>query len=526
MVAALIRLKKDLTFNGFNRSGWHILGTVFAGLYGLGMVGMVFALQVMEGSADVADPEFVHTASVLMGSVVFLLWLIIPVFISGADAAMNPRQFVTFGIPRRGLILGLALTGLISIGAVLTLIWLIGQVLHWRWDAAAAVTAAITLPLLLITYSLVSQAVTTSISAWLSGRRSRDFLAVLALSLMVLLYPIMVGLQSAFASLADALPAVVNFLALTPLGAGAALPADAAAGHWGSFTLRLGILAATVAVALVVIRAALVKITEQPTVPSSSGSRSAKGLGIFARFPATPWGAVAARASTYWLKDARYGGTLVVLPALVVLAVVMYFQLEAPWVLLALGPIFGFSLGFAISADISYDHSAFALHITSGVSGMADRVGRLVGLLAFGLPATVLAALIPAVMFAEPGTAAALVGASVGMLLSAAGLSCLISARFTYPVPKPGDGPLSQPSGSTGRLMIVQLGMLIATLVLMLPEVILVIIWMVSDAQWLAWVLGIGSVFKGLALVWIGVHLGARVYDRSQPELFQQVSQY
>lgn len=526
MVATLIRLKRDLTFNGFNQSVWHILGTIFAGLYGLGIVGMIFSLQVMEGGAAVIDEEFVRTASVLMGSGIFLLWLIIPVFVSGADTAMNPRQFITYGIPRRGLILGLALTGLISIGAVLTLIWLIGQVMHWRWDAAAAVTAVITLPLLLITFSLVSQAVTTSISAWLSGRRSRDFLAILALGLMVLLYPIMIGLESAFSSLADAVPTVVDILALTPLGAGAALPADAAAGDWAMFMIRLAILAATAALAVVVIRAALVKITERPTVQISSGSKGDQGPGLFARFPATPWGAVAARASTYWLKDSRYGGTLVLLPAFVVLAVVMYSQLDAPWVLLALGPVFGWMLGFAISADISYDHSAFALHITSGVSGTADRVGRLVGLLSFGLPITLLSALIPAVMFTGPATTAALVGGSVGLLLSTAGFSCLVSARFTYPVPKPGDGPLSQPSGSTGRLMIVQLGMLVATVALMLPEVILVIVWLISGDSWLGWALGIAAVLKGLGLVWIGVTLGARVFERSQPELFQTVSQY
>ncbi|MBO0596178.1 transporter [Nesterenkonia sp. E16_7] len=526
MVATLIRLKKDLTFNGFNQSGWHILGTVFAGLYGLGIVGMVFSAQVMAGGAEVVDSQFIRTSSVLMGSAVFLLWLIIPVFISGADAAMNPRQFITYGIPRRGLILGLALTGLVSIGAVLTLIWLIGQVLHWRWDPAAVATALLTLPLLLITFSLVSQAVTTSISAWLSGRRSRDFLAILALSLMVMLYPIMVGLQNAFSSLSDAVPSVVDFLALTPLGAGAALPADAAAGHWGAFALRVGILAATVALAVLVIRTALVKITERPAVHGSSGPKDAKGLGLFARFPATPWGAVAARASTYWLKDSRYGGTLVVVPAFVVLAVVMYSQLDQPWILLALGPVVGWMLGFAISADISYDHSAFALHITSGVSGTADRVGRLIGLLSFGLPATVLAALIPALMFTEPVTTVALVGVSLGLLLGIAGFSCLVSARFTYPVPKPGDGPLSQPSGSTGRLMIVQLGMLVATLILMLPEVILVITWLLTDVSLWGWLLGIGAVLKGLALVWIGVRLGARVYERSQPELFQAVSQY
>ncbi|GAA1142530.1 transporter [Nesterenkonia lutea] len=526
MVASLIRLKKDLTLNAFNQSAWHILGTIFAGLYGLGIVGMLFVLQVTEGAAESADPETVRIASVLMGTAVFLLWLIFPLFISGSDSAMNPRQFITYGIPRSALILGTALTGLISIGAVLTLVWLIGQVVHWRWDPAAAVTAALTLPLLLITFSLVSQAVTTSISAWLSGRRARDFLAVLALTVMVLVYPIVIGIENAFSSLAEALPTVVDILALTPLGAGAALPADVAAGDWGAFGLRLVILAATVGAAVLIIRAGLVRITERPGAQRSSGARPAQGLGLFDRFPATPWGAVAARASIYWFKDTRYGGTLVILPALVVLAIVMYSQFDHPWVLLALGPFFGFTLGFAISADISYDNSAFALHVTTGVSGVADRLGRLAGLMTFALPATALTALVPAVMFTGPATTAVLVGVSLGMLFSAAGLSCLISARFTYPVPKPGDGPLSQPSGSSGRLMMVQLGTMVASLLLMLPEIVLVAIWLLAELSWLAWVPAVISVIKGLVLCWLGVVLGGRVYERSQPELFQQVTQY
>lgn len=526
MVAALIRLKKDLTFNSFGQSAWHILGTVFAGLYGLGIVVMLFVLQVSSGRTAEVDPEMVRTVSVLMGSAVFLLWLILPVFISGADTTMNPRQFVTYGIPRRSLILGMALTGLISIGAVLTFIWLIGQVAHWRWDPAAALTAAVTLPLMLVSFSLVSQAVTTSISAWLSGRRARDVLAILALTVMVMAYPIVVGLEAAFSSLEAALPAVVDFLALTPLGAGAAMPADAAAGNWAALALRLLIMAATLGVAVLVIRAGLVKITEQPSVRGSAASKSATGVGLFERFPATPWGAVAARATTYWLKDTRYGGTLVVLPALVILAVVMYFQFDQPWVLLALGPFFGLTLGFAISADISYDNSAFAMHVTTGVSGVADRLGRLVGLMTFALPVTAVTALVPALLFTEPDVTLVLLGVSLGMLGSAAGLSCLISARFTYPVPKPGDGPLSQPSGSTGRLMAVQLGTMIASLLLMLPELALVAVWLLGDVSWLAWVLALGSVLKGLALCWAGVRVGARVYERSQPELFQQVIQY
>ena len=44
-------------------------------------------------------------------------------------------------------------------------------------------------------------------------------------------------------------------------------------------------------------------------------------MGLFSLLPATPTGAVTARSLTYWLRDPRYGGSLMVIP---LLAVVMF----------------------------------------------------------------------------------------------------------------------------------------------------------------------------------------------------------
>ena len=59
--------------------------------------------------------------------------------------------------------------------------------------------------------------------------------------------------------------------------------------------------------------------------PPYAGSSRRKGgrMGLFALLPATPTGAITARSLTYWFRDPRYSGSLVVIP---LLPVVLAFQ--------------------------------------------------------------------------------------------------------------------------------------------------------------------------------------------------------
>ncbi|GAA1824164.1 transporter [Nesterenkonia flava] len=524
MVATLIRLKWRLTLNTLNRSTWAVLGTIFGGLYGLGVVAFVVLQQIMTG-AD-ADAETSFLVSVLWGTLASLIWLIAPLFLAG-DALMDPKQFITYAVPRSRLIQGLVLAGMVSIGAGLTLIWLIGQTMLWRFDLAALLVAVLSVPVLLVTYCLISQAVATTAAAWFSGRRARDLVAVLGIGVAVMAYPIMMGLLQVFDSIWDALPVIAEWVAYTPLAAGVALPYDAATGSWGPFALRLAVLLATAVVAALVIRAGLVKITERPSVPAGRTRENKAGkLGFFGRFPATPWGAVAARAMTYWLRDPRYGGSLIVVPAMIFVAVFLHWQGGAVWPLYAIGPFIAWMLGYAISADISYDYTAFALHVTTGVTGFQDRLGRAAALLSFALPFTVLASAVPMIWAENAWHLVIVTSLAVGMLLAMVGLSSVISARLVYPTPRPGDSPFKQPQGAGGRMMVIQLGSMMATVALMLPELVLLIIYAVSGAAWAGVVLVTVTLLKGLLLTWAGIVWGGRIYDRSQPELFQYVQAY
>ncbi|MFP3416099.1 hypothetical protein SB773_32160, partial [Bacillus sp. SIMBA_074] len=86
----------------------------------------------------------------------------------------------------------------------------------------------------------------------------------------------------------------------------------------------------------------------------------------------------------------RYLRQLLVIP---LLPAVMWFYSginHSLGYLFAAGPVVAFALGIGMIADVSYDSTAFALHVSKAVPGRADRWGRASALLSFAVPAVVI----------------------------------------------------------------------------------------------------------------------------------------
>lgn len=190
--------------------------------------------------------------------------------------------------------------------------------------------------------------------------------------------------------------------------------------------------------------------------------------------------AVAARCLTYWRRDPRYLGALAVVPFLP-LVLALLDRGDGGLVLVAC-PLAAFLVGWTISADVAYDHSAFWAHLGAGLPGRPDRLGRAVAATLVGLP--VAAAVVLGVV-ASTGRwqdLAAVAGISVGILLTALGISSVVSARFVYPVPRPGDGPFSSPQGSAVADLATQAGGWAVLVLLALPEVAVGVVAVVSGS--------------------------------------------
>ncbi len=111
-----------------------------------------------------------------------------------------------------------------------------------------------------------------------------------------------------------------------------------------------------------------------------------------------------------------------------------------------------------------------------------------------------------------------------GPLLTGLGLSSVVSARFVYPVPLPGQSPFATPSGSVGVNLLTQLIGFTALVVLVLPEVVLAVVAIVRGSVGLGVVALVVGLVLGSVLLVVGVRLGGRLYDRRAPELLQAVT--
>jgi ABC-2 type transport system permease protein len=257
---------------------------------------------------------------------------------------------------------------------------------------------------------------------------------------------------------------------------------------------------------------------------AGSGKRKGGRLGLLGLLPASPAGAVMARSLTYWFRDPRYSGSLVVIP---LLPVVLAFQGSQSGDFTSLGilaPLSAFILAWSISADVSYDNTAFALHLSTGVRGVADRLGRALACMAFALPVVLVFAVGYSALTGDWAGLPGQLGLSLGILFTGLGLSSVVSARYTVAVPLPGDSPFKKPPGNVGQTLAVQFGGLLVLMVLVLPQAGLLVAQVVTGNSLFGWLNLTAGTALGLGLFVAGVRLGGKWLDARGPELLAQVS--
>lgn len=520
MVAHLLRLKLTLLRNGVRRSVWQTVGLVIGALYALGAISLAVPGLFLLGAADAEDIRMVLVPT---GAVLVLAWWVVPLVAFGVDATLDPTRFVTFSIPRRDLLVGLALSGLVGLPGATTAVVVLASVLTWREYPVAALVALPCTGLILATAIVGSRATTTALSSFVGRRRYREFLAVATIVPVFLLGPLVGGLTTGLRSGRDSLPAVAQVIGWTPWGAAWAIPADVAGGDWGAAGGRIAIAFATLAGLVVVWNQTLSRALVAPASSGHVRRRSReRGLGTFGWLPATPTGAIAARCLTYWGRDPRYAAAVVVVPLFPVL---LYFMAggHVTGALLLTGPIAGFVLGWSISADIAYDSTAFWTHVAAPIGGRADRAGRVVAAVVVGLPAMLVLVGASVAVTGRVAALPALVGASTALLLTALGWASFVSARVVYQVPRPGENPFSSSQGTSMAAAVSQLIGWVVILGVSVPVLVLTATSVTRGSVVLglvALVLGIG---QGMAALAIGVRSGGRTLDGNAPELLQRM---
>ena len=379
MVAHIVRLKWQLLRNGLRRSTPQLVGLILAGLYGLGALGV--AMSGLIALRFSLPSDVARTAITVGGSAATLGWAVLPVIAYGIDETLDPARFATFAVPRRKLVLGLLLASLVSVPAAVTTILGLATVITWSRSLLAVLVAPLAAAVGVLTCVTLSRVTSTAFSAMSRNRTGKELV-----SLLVLLLSVGVGVASSAITKRLSAPGlmahVADLLGWTPLGLAWSAPADIVDGAIGSGLLRLALAVVFLGFALLAWDKLLRSALENPR--TTSGGRAATraatrdtGLGWFGWMPATPTGAVAARSITSWRRDPRYVSSvslMLLLPLGLLLSPLTGGS--SAWSL-AMAPAAGFLLGWSTHNDIAYDGTAFWGHVATGVSGRADRIGRL-----------------------------------------------------------------------------------------------------------------------------------------------------
>ncbi|MFT4219865.1 MAG: hypothetical protein QM611_05045 [Microbacterium sp.] len=495
MVAHVLRLRAALLI-GALRGDRRAVTRMAVGVALLFVATAAACLAVLSLSATRWDVA--HAVVVLGGAAVALGFALGPL-IAGVDDQLDPRRFAVFGLSERSLTWTLVIAGLVStpmlaliaIGVCTTMLWAAHGV-HPVFGAVGAVLVVLTCELL----ARVCMALT---ALFLRERRSRELSGLFVLAVAVVVVPVAVFLASLEwrGAVPPQLSEAVGVLGFTPLGAAWALPAAIGAGAplaWATAAVAVATVAALAYAWHVLVRQ-LLTTTERP-----ASVRERSGLGWFAVAPGTPGGAIAARSLVYWLRDRRYLMNAVVIPIAAAIATVppLVAGVSPAVVALLPVPIIALFFGWLPHNDVAYDSTAIWMHIASGTSGVADRVGRLVPVVLIALPLLAVAIPVTVALHGRWAILPAVTGVAASLFLCGLGLSSVSSVLAPYAVSRPGDSPFQQPQHPSSGVA-AQALVLLGAIALSAPS------------AWWAWLALTDDVRHGVSALWSGVGVGVVV---------------
>ena len=564
MVATLVKLKWRLTLNALTKNVWAIIGTVFGALYGLGALVMVLAGAV--GLGLKAAPDVIGLVLGALGALLVAGWAVVPLLVTGVDSTLDPRAMAAWTAPSRGLALGLLAAGALGIPGCLTAAVCLIPVLTWllAGQFAAALLALLCAPAALATCVLLSRIIVTAVGVSAS-RRGREataiitFVAFMVCTQLPNLIPRILGDDPS--DFLQRLSGAAKVMGLSPFGWTFSAPGLMATGSVMP-ALALAIVAWVLPVILFPLWQRVVgKVMTSPGTShtrmrayaaSSTGSNArqqglpdvlpwARRLG--ASLPA-PAAAVAARSLRYWRTDPRYLVqflSALLLPVVIVLGPALNssrfsagvngqpmdisFALgHAPAPLLFMAPALAVFMGWAIHDDLGLDSTALWSHISAGISGAHDRLGRVVGAAVWQVPALVAIDLLMVVWTGRWDALPAVTGACLALYGCALAWSCLTSVLLPYETLAPGDSPMrSRTSGTAFLAALIQMAAILLLLAVCSPVLGAAVYSVVQGAPVWGWVaLVAGVVWCGL-LLWGGVVVGGRMLDRRGPQVLATI---
>ncbi|MDO5721483.1 MAG: hypothetical protein Q4P06_02940 [Actinomycetaceae bacterium] len=232
---------------------------------------------------------------------------------------------------------------------------------------------------------------------------------------------------------------------------------------------------------------------------------------------------LAARTLRDWVKDPRLLASffsLLFFPAMALLfSALSSLEGQGPSPLsgfVYLGPLM---MGMTVGFLVSYDSTAFWIHVAAGISGWQDRWGRFLGSAPLALVVVVFSTGVGTYLQMGAGPIHLFISLLATYFISAA-LTMSFTGRFSVGAQPPGASPLStKGTGNQLFTMLIMIAEWALTAALMSPAFLLQM-WLGEDR---AWIVSAATLGWSLALLAAGFYVGAKVFDRGQVKLLQVI---
>ncbi|MBM6405403.1 hypothetical protein JQN72_14250 [Phycicoccus sp. CSK15P-2] len=519
MTRLIVRLRLTMWRTSMARSPLHLFSSIVGGLAALGIVlllGPAIALLVLQ-------PLEIRAATVPLFSFVTLMWVVLSLVAAGVDNMLDPTRFAVLPLGRRELGRGLLAAAYTGVPAVMLCLLALAQVIAWGARPATLVAALVAAVLGTMTAILASRAVTSVLARVMTSRSGR-VIGAAVVSLATLL-PLLLNLLIATDTLRTDLStfdarASARATSWTPVGWAWALPFDVASGRWWVAAVHLALAVATVALLWWVWVAQLGRVLTSP-MTSSGGQHIGRGRLLPLLLGRSPVATVATRRIRAWYRDSRLVGIALrtgVLPVFFVVQAVLT-EVDA---LAGTGVVtLGIFAGLTLMNDLAFDGEAWWMHVSTGLRGWEDRLGRAIAsFVVFG--PVVLATYLVSWALGVIGSPVPWLSVVVASFLASLALAVGVGAVLPGTAPRTGGNPFAATSGGAAQGCLTALISFVGPVVLVVPVAWLAIV--TSGHPVLRWVVLGGATAYGAALLVAGVVLGGRRLDRRAPEMLGQLA--
>jgi len=539
LTGLLARLQLKLSWRYTMSSVAMKVGSLIMAVALLGsVIPLMWGMFALRGTSVATRGEVLTSGLALLT----LLWPIMVTLMTGNNDMLDAGRFALYPVRMGRLLPGLVLSAALGLGGVMMLFLGIGYVASWSTSPGTLVAAIVGWVVGFATCLASSRALAALLADVLRRRKARD-LTIVVFFLVIMGFSI--GMQLISRSLAAGtittnpdeffagLSKTADIIAWTPFGWAWGLPWALASGQGVKALLWLVLALIWLGLMAWVWARQFGKRLTSQLEAGGEAEKITKANPLDRLLPMTPAGAIAKRGLRYFRRDPRRLISIIatlLMPFLMAISMSMSISQAPPdqrdiiMQVLTFSPaLSGWMIAIYVGWDISYDGSALATQIVTGVSGRDDRWGRVLAALILYTPIIVVLILGFTIYTRQWQVLPSVVGVSAALTLVGMGVGSWIGSIWQIPQPPAGSSLVGRNgSGGAAGFGASMIGMFLPVIIV-LPVVALAVLALVVSPLfgWAALLAGFGL---GALVLWWGIRSGGRRLDRTWPEVLAKVT--